>query len=48
MIAGEQQNLLMEDWRCLAGFAFVQRPPEACRRPLIRLISNSTLPLATL
>ncbi|MFT4466281.1 MAG: GNAT family N-acetyltransferase [Sodalis sp. (in: enterobacteria)] len=48
LTAGEQQPLALEDWRCLAGFAFVQRPPEACRSALLRLISQSTLPLPAL
>ncbi|BAE74996.1 putative acetyltransferase [Sodalis glossinidius str. 'morsitans'] len=48
LAAGEQQDLRMEDWRCLAGFAFAQRPPEACRSALTRLINRSTLPLPAL
>ncbi|AHF76284.1 Putative acetyltransferase [Sodalis praecaptivus] len=48
LAAGEQQPLALEDWRCLAGFAFAQRPPEACRSALIRLIRHSTLPLPAL
>ncbi len=48
LAAGEQQDLRGEDWRCLAGFAFAQRPPEACRSALTRLINRSTLPLPAL
>ncbi|MGL9773737.1 MAG: tRNA-binding protein [Sodalis sp. (in: enterobacteria)] len=54
LAAGEQQDLRMEDWRCLAvaGFAFAQRPPEASRSalplPALRLWLTQPMPDTTL
>jgi tRNA(Met) cytidine acetyltransferase len=45
---GQLTELNADDWRALAGFAFAQRPPEACQCALRRLLFITALPLPAL